>query len=120
MSTVAPPERMTTAELLALPEEGTERWLIRGELREKPMTVRNRHHGRTTARISQLLGNWLDQQPQPRGEILDGEVGCRLRRDPDSTVGIDVVYISPELATQESDDTTLIDGVPILAVEVLS
>jgi Uma2 family endonuclease len=109
-----------TEELLALPEDDIERWIIRGELREKPMTKRNRHHSRATARIAQLLGDWLDRQPSPRGEVYDGEAGCILARDPETTVGIDVVYLSPELAAKQSDDTTLIDGVPTLAVEVLS
>jgi Uma2 family endonuclease len=111
---------MTTEELLALPENGVERWLIRGQLREKPMTKRNRWHSRVMARISQLLGNWLDQQPEPRGEVLDGEAGCRLRRGPDTSFGIDVVYISPELAAQDPADTSMIDGVPTLVVEILS
>jgi Uma2 family endonuclease len=124
---VAAPTLMTTEELLALPHDGVERWLIRGQLREnrgdngaKPMTVRNRLHSRIMARVAQFLGNWLDQQPEPRGEVLCGEAGCRLRRNPDSTVGIDVVYISAELAARESGETTLIDGVPILVVEILS
>jgi Uma2 family endonuclease len=117
-SAVAP--MMTTDELLALPDNGTDRWLIRGQLREKPMTVRNRWHSRVMARLAQLLGMWLDQQPEPRGEILDGEVGVRLRRDPDTTVGVDLIYIGPDLAAREPADTRLIDGVPILAVEILS
>jgi len=114
---------MTTEELLAMPDDGVERWLIRGKLREnrsKDVTKRNRWHGRVEARITQLLANWLDTQPQPRGEVYSGEVGCRLRRDPDSTPGIDVVYISAELAAQEPEDTRLIDGIPTLAVEILS
>jgi len=111
---------MTTEELLALPENGMDRWLIRGELREKPMTVRNRIHCRVTTRASRFLDCWLDTQPEPRGEVLSGEAGCRLLRDPDTTVGIDVVYISANVAARESDETTLIDGVPILAVEILS
>lgn len=103
-----------------MPDDGMDRWLIRGQLREKPMTVRNRWHSRIMARVSQFLLNWLDQQPEPRGSILCGEAVCRLRRDPDTTVGIDVVYISAELAAHESDETSLIDGVPILVVEILS
>ncbi len=120
MTVVAATPTMTTDELLALPQDGVERWLIRGELREKPMTVRNRWHSRIMVRVAKFLDNWLDQQPEPRGAILCGEAGCRLRRDPDTTVGIDVVYISAELAVRESDDTSLIDGVPILIVEILS
>jgi Uma2 family endonuclease len=115
----APPV-MTTEQLLALPRDGVDRWLIRGQLREKPMTVRNRWHSRVMARLAQLLGNWLDQQPEPRGEVLDGEVGVRLRRDQDTTVGIDLVYLSADLAAQEPKETRLIDGVPTLAVEILS
>lgn len=111
---------MTTADLLAMPENGVERWLIEGKLQEKPMTVRNRWHGRITTRTAKFLDNWLDQQPEPRGSILSGEAGVRLRRDPDTTVGVDVVYISADVAARESDETTLIDGVPILAVEILS
>jgi Uma2 family endonuclease len=111
---------MSTDELLALPDDGVERWLIRGQLREKPMTVRNREHSRIMIRVGQLLGNWLDRQPVPQGEVLGGEAGCRLRRDPDTTVGIDIAYVGPELAAQQSEETTLIDGVPILAVEILS
>jgi Uma2 family endonuclease len=111
---------MTVEELLALPDDGVERWLIRGQLREKPMTRRDRWHAALEARISQLLGNWLDQQPAPRGNVLAGEVGCRLRRTPESAVGIDVVYISAESAAQKLQETNLVDGPPVLAVEILS
>jgi Uma2 family endonuclease len=111
---------MTTEEMLALPDDGKRRWLIDGKLREEPMTVRNRWHSRVMARISHLLVKWLDQQLQPRGSVLCGEVGIILRRNPDVTVGIDVVYISADLAAHHPDDTTLIDGVPVLVVEILS
>lgn len=52
--------------------------------------------------------------------MLCGEAGVRLSRNPDNTVGIDLVYISPEGAAQQTDDTTLIEGVPTLVVEILS
>jgi Uma2 family endonuclease len=120
MSVAAATALMTTEEFLALPQDGVERWLIRGQLREKPRTVRNRWHSRIMARVTYFLGVWLDHQPEPRGAILCGEAGCRLRRDPDTTVGIDVVYISAEVAARESNETSLIDGVPVLVVEILS
>jgi Uma2 family endonuclease len=124
MATVTTP--MTTEELLALPEDGTERWLVEGELREypttreRPMTVRNRFDSRILIRVGQWLANWLDQQPKPRGQVLGGEAGVRLQRDPDTTVGVDVVYVSNEVVVQQTEDSTLIDGVPTLAVEILS
>ncbi|MCC6417898.1 MAG: Uma2 family endonuclease [Gemmataceae bacterium] len=120
MNSIAAGIAMTTEELLALPEDGTDRWLIQGQLRERSMTVRNRWHSRVLIRLGQLLGDWLDRQPEPRGELLGGEAGVRLRRDPDTTVGVDLIYITAELAAQEPKDTRLVDGVPILAVEILS
>ena len=117
---------MTTEEFLALPGDGVERWLIEGRLREwrklgeAGVTKRNRDHSLLLIQIGHLLKLWLSQQPKPRGQVLGGEAGCRLRRDPDTSVGIDVVYISPELAANQPDDTTLIEGVPTLVVEVLS
>lgn len=117
---VATQSQMTTEELLALPENGTERWLIRGQLRERPMTKRNRWHSRIMVRVAYVLESWLERQPEPRGSVLCGEAGCILRHNPDTTVGIDVVYIPPEVAARASDDTTMIDGVPLLVVEILS
>ncbi len=111
---------MTTEELLALPEDGIDRELFRGVLREKEMTRRNRLHARTEARLAYLLESWLDAQPEPRGQVFSGEAGCILQRDPDTTVGIDVVYLSAEMVSRQSDRTTMIEGAPLLAVEILS
>src|SRR6266496_810012 len=98
MTTIAQPQRLTTEQLLAMPEDGKERWLIRGELREKEMTGRNRGHSRIEAKIAYLLRRWLETQPKPQGEVLVGEAGVRLRRNPDSSVGVDVAYLSPQHA----------------------
>lgn len=49
-----------------------------------------------------------------------GQAGCILRRDPDTTVGIDVAYASAETVARQSDETTMLDGPPVLAVEILS
>ena len=84
------------------------------------MTVRNRVHSRIMVRTSHFLESWRELQPEPRGEVLCGEAGCILRRNPDTTVGIDVVYIAANLVHQESQNTTLIVGVPTLIVEILS
>lgn len=111
---------MTTEDLLAFPEDGMQRWLIAGELRERPTTVRNRFHSRVLIRVGHHLTLWLEEQPEPRGQILGGEAGVRLSRDPDTTVGVDVVYVSAEVIGRQTDETTLIDGIPTLAVEILS
>ena len=49
-----------------------------------------------------------------------GEAGVILGRDPDTTVGIDVTYIGAEVMLRQTEDSTLIDGVPTLVVEILS
>ena len=111
---------MTTEELLEMPDDGVRRWLIDGELRESPMTVRNRFHSRILICVGTELENWLRKQPAPRGQVLGGEAGVRILHDPDTTVGIDVVYVSSEVIVTQTDETTLIDGVPTLVVEILS
>jgi Uma2 family endonuclease len=120
MASVIEQAGMTTQELLALPENGVERWLIDGELREKPMTVRNRFHSSVMSVLSYFLVHWNRNQPVPRGEVVSGEAGFRLARTPDSTVGVDVAYAPPELSSLEVEGTKLFDGPPLLAVEILS
>jgi hypothetical protein len=60
---VSPPEKrtMTAEEFLALPEDGIDRELIRGELRERGMTYRNRFHSKVEANIVFELKLWLYQ-----------------------------------------------------------
>lgn len=127
-SATATKRLMTTEELLALPDDGVERYLIRGELREihpdrkgrDDVTIRNRHHCRVTTEMVYVLRRWLDPLPHPRGRVYTGEVGVRLRGDPETTVGIDVVYVSADTEARQTRDTTLVDGVPVLAVEIMS
>jgi Uma2 family endonuclease len=118
MSTVVGP--MTTEEMLALPDDGVERWLIAGELRERPMTVRNHLHSAVLIRLGFELEFWRRQQPPPRGDVVGGEAGVRLHRDPETTVGVDVAYVSPDVLARQTGETTLIEGIPLLVVEILS
>jgi Uma2 family endonuclease len=48
------------------------------------------------------------------------EARVRIRKDPDSTVGIDLAYLSPDLASQTPEGAKFVDGPPTLAVEILS
>lgn len=111
---------MTTEELLALPQDGMTRWLINGELRERPRTVRNRTHGRAVATITTELEIWRRSQPQPRGQVFTGDTGVRLSRNPDVTVGADVLYVSPDVLARQTAAISIIDGIPTLVVEILS
>ena len=121
MSIAGPPRKtMTAEEIFALPDDGIDRELIRGELRERPMTRRNRGHSGAEAKIAKILGNWLDTRPSPRGAIHSGEAGFRLRRDPETMVGIDVAYASAELVASTDPKAVFYEGAPTLAVEILS
>src|SRR5437868_122881 len=107
MATVATP--LTTNELLALPENGTDRWLIAGELRERPMPMRNRFHRYVMTCTATELETWRRQLPAPRGQVLTGDAGVRLRRNPDTTFGVDLVYVSADVLAQQTGDSTLIE-----------
>lgn len=121
MSEVTAPTLLTTEDLLSMPEQdGFDYELIRGELRQHPMTRRNFSHSRTTVNIAAILKSWLEQQAGAKGLVLAGEAGFCLRRDPDTTVGIDVAYISAELAARTPRTAPLVEGPPVLAVEILS
>ncbi|HEY2411324.1 MAG TPA: hypothetical protein VGI40_03730, partial [Pirellulaceae bacterium] len=70
MSIAEAPRTMTVEEFLALPDDGVERWLIRGELRENrevDMNRRNPDHSGTMANLAGLLRDWLKRQPKPQG-----------------------------------------------------
>gem|GEM_PF-2148577 len=51
---------MTVEELLALPENGMDRELICGPLRERPRSYRNRFHTRAVTRLAHGLERWLE------------------------------------------------------------
>ncbi|HEY2251708.1 MAG TPA: hypothetical protein VGH74_11630, partial [Planctomycetaceae bacterium] len=75
MTTAATTSLMTVEEFLALPDDGVQRDLFYGVVREYPgktVTRRNRRHSRVEARLAYLLNSWLFIQPVPRGEIHSG------------------------------------------------
>src|SRR6185503_8364409 len=105
---------MTVEELLAMPDDGVERWLIRGELRENresDMNRRNPDHSGTMANIAAILRDWMRKQSVPRGRVYAGDVTFKLRPDRDTLVGIDVAYISPDLRAKTPKGRRLIEGV---------
>jgi len=125
-ATLEPPpptagRRHTAADLLAMADDGIERWIVNGQIEVVGVTQRDKHHTRLESRVAMILGIWLDAQPEPRGAVYSGEVGVVLRADPELSVGIDVAYLTAEQAANGSDEeTTLLVGPPALAVEILS
>lgn len=43
-----------------------------------------------------------------------------LRGDADCSYGIDIAYVAQEILDRQTDESTMIDGAPTLAIEVLS
>lgn len=119
MATVTGP--MTTEEFLALPvSKKIERWLVDGKLRERKMSRRSPQHASAVAQITRHLGNWCATAKKPAPKVFTGDIYFRLRTNPDTNVGIDVALASPQQAIQLLPEDQLIEGPPILAVEVLS
>ena len=109
---------MTAEEFLKLPDDGVDRELIRGELRERGMTVRNRHHSRCLIRLGRLLDEWAVRSAD--WCVLGGEAGFVIQHDPDTTVGIDLAVVPRELLDRQSERSSLVHGVPTVAIEILS
>ena len=112
---------LTTEELLAMPDDpGVVRDLIRGELREYPRILHGGPHSVTLANLCGLLGNWSHRQPKPRGRLYVFDARVRIRRDPDTFLGIDIAYLNAEQAARNPLNARFIDEPPLLAVEISS
>ncbi len=121
---------LTMNDLLNMPDDGVRRWIINGELREQQMdtgefngqimTVRNRLHSITMANVTTAVNNWRWALPQPRGNVVCGEAGVLLPNGPENSVGVDVAYVPPDVMVVQTEETTVIHGVPTLIVEILS
>ncbi|MCE9564081.1 MAG: Uma2 family endonuclease [Planctomycetes bacterium] len=121
MSETTTPKLLTSDDLFAMPySKRVDRWLFRGELRESKVTKRNPNHSGATANLSFLLGVWLKKQPKPRGKVFDGEAYFRIRKDPETNVGVDVALASAAQVALLKKKSTYVEGPPILAIEVLS
>ena len=111
----------TSDELFALPHgKKIDRWIFRGELRESKVTKRNPNHAGAVMAIGGMLYEWLRKQPKPRGKLYGGEAYFRIRKDPETNVGVDVALSSPEQRAAVKKKSSYIDGPPVIAIEVLS
>jgi Uma2 family endonuclease len=121
MNDAATAKLMTSDELFAIPpSKKVDRWLFRGELRESKVTKRNPSHSGAVIALGGILRNWALADPKSRGKVLGAEAYFRIRKDPDTNVGIDVALASPEQVAATKKKASYVDGPPVLAVEVLS
>jgi len=112
---------LTIDEFLSLPNaELFERNLIAGELRERPMTLRNFSHSRIQMKIGYAIEAWLRTQAKPHGVCVGGEAAVSLGGNPPTLVGVDVAYIPAAVLQQTNANARYVNGVPVLVVEIVS
>lgn len=120
---IAPTKPATLEDFLraeAEAPEGVTLELIDGEIVERPMTTRTAAHSYVLAQLTYLLVAWLRSAGAPAGGIGVGETRCRLTRNPDKIVGIDLgIWLGEEFVVPPTNPP-LYDQPPTLAVEVLS
>ena len=105
---------MTAEELLSIPDDGMQRELIRGVLTEDMPP--GYEHGAVENRIGRLLGNFVDDNDL--GEVLSGDSGFVLERNPDTVRGPDIAWVAP--GRVEGRVSGFAELAPDLVVEVKS
>jgi Uma2 family endonuclease len=105
---------MTGEELFHRPDLGPCE-LVNG--RVVPLTPTGYGHGFVEARLTRRLSAYAEDTG--RGEVMAGEAGIYIRRNPDTVRAPDAAFISNERLAQRKSPSFL-DVAPELVVEVLS
>jgi Uma2 family endonuclease len=108
-------ERLITGEELFLGPDLGPCELVDGRI--VPLSPTGRVHGRAEARLTAHLLIYVEGSN--KGEVLTGEVGIYIRRDPDTVRAADVAFISHERLARCRAEGYL-DVAPEIVVEVLS
>ncbi len=123
-----PPKVWTVADLCALPNDGMERWIIRGQLREQPLAEwESFKNNQRTHRFLKPLGNlyvllekWGEFRTVVLGKAHCGKLGVHFP-DRGTMIYADLVFVSNEIdADIEDRNSADFVGVPTLLVEILS
>lgn len=122
---IAPAKPSTLDDFLRAEAEaadGVQLALIDGEIVElgAAMTTRGPRHNRAISRLCFLLWQWLGEHPTLVGGVDASETRCRLSRDPERIVGVDVGVWLGEEFVEPPNTPPLYDAPPVLAIEVLS
>jgi len=112
----AEPSLFTADEFLRIPDDGVQRELVRGIVRE--MTPAGHGHGRIGGRIHTRLGAYVEAHGL--GEVYTSDTGYQLATDPDTVRLPDVSFVTRERVDRTGDAGGLWPGAPDLAIEVIS
>jgi Uma2 family endonuclease len=95
--------------------EGKHFELVRGDVVERPRP--GERHCHVCGNVTWVLNNYVRQRRQ--GRVLSNDAGIILARDPDTVRGPDVVLF-PDVLPYDQLNPKWAEGVPTLAVEVIS
>ena len=112
--TATPTNLVTAGELLRLGSKGRYE-LVEGVLIE--MSPPGYEHGKTVSRVDRLIGDFVDQRHL--GQVVVGDPGFRLSRNPDTVRAPDVAFVS-KARLPAVLPTGYADFAPDLVVEVVS
>jgi Uma2 family endonuclease len=107
---------VTAEELLNMPDDGTRRELVRGELRE--MTPAGDEHGYLALRIASRLERHVDANNL--GRTYTAETGFKISSDPDTVRAPDAAFVNRERVEAAGRVKGYRSGAPDLVVEVVS
>ncbi|CAA9399340.1 MAG: TsaB protein, required for threonylcarbamoyladenosine (t(6)A) formation in tRNA [uncultured Rubrobacteraceae bacterium] len=107
---------VTAEELLNMPDDGTRRELVRGELRE--MAPAGDEHGYLALRIASRLERHVDANEL--GRTYTAETGFKISSNPDTVRAPDAAFVNRERVEAAGRVTGYRSGAPDLVVEVVS
>jgi Uma2 family endonuclease len=115
MATVTEP-LLTAEQYAARPDDGRPSELVRGRIVEmNPPTPR---HGQICAKVSRILGNFVEEQGL--GQVVSNDSAVVTERNPDSVRGADVAYYSYAKVPKGPLPRGYLQVVPEVVVEVRS
>jgi Uma2 family endonuclease len=107
---------MTADELIAIPEDGCQYELVRGELLKVAPAADD--HSRREVRGLIRIGNFV--LPRDLGEVYSGDAGFLLERNPDTVRSPDIAFVKRERLRPIDEATGYVPGAPDLAIEIVS
>jgi Uma2 family endonuclease len=109
-------QRMTAQQLLGLPRDGCRHELIEGELRTMPPA--GWEHGDVATALGSPFRTYV--QAHQLGQVVIGDVGFQLARNPDTVRAPDVAFVRRERLEAAGRVRGYWPGAPDLVVEVIS
>src|SRR5262249_6643966 len=76
-------------------------------------------HSTTMIRMGHILMVWLEGHAEIIGVITGGEARCRLRKDPELIVGLDLAFFQGAEHVRAAASGGFFDGPPRVAIEIL-